>query len=161
PLGCRALFLEQHCDRAGEAVPLGSCRLPWEWAGGNAGAGAPVTACHPRARQISVALSCAMVKVPPVSCLVFTLNEEVNLPHCLRSLTWCDDVIIIDSFSTDRTEALSRASGARFLQHRFTGFGDQRNWALEQAPPKHAWALVLDADEWVPPELVNEMAERL
>jgi len=97
----------------------------------------------------------------PVSCLVFTLNEEVNLPHCLGSLAWCDDVVVVDSFSTDGTEAIARAAGARFVQHEFTGFGDQRNWTLEQVSLKHAWALVLDADERVPPELVAEMRERL
>ncbi len=68
---------------------------------------------------------------PPVSCLVFTLNEEVNLPHCLGSLGWCDDVVVVDSFSTDRTQAIAQAAGSQFLQHAFTGFGDQRNWTLE------------------------------
>jgi glycosyltransferase involved in cell wall biosynthesis len=97
----------------------------------------------------------------PVSCLVFTLNEEVNLPSCLESLGWCDDVVVVDSFSTDRTEAIARAAGARFVQHPFTGFGDQRNWCLENVPLRHPWALVLDADERVPPELAAEMAERL
>jgi len=98
---------------------------------------------------------------PPVSCLVYTLNEEVNLPHCLGSLGWCDDVIVVDSFSSDATEHLSRAASARFLQHTFTGFGDQRNWSLEQIRLKHPWALILDADERVPPALVAEMAARL
>jgi glycosyltransferase involved in cell wall biosynthesis len=98
---------------------------------------------------------------PPVSCLVFTLNEELNLPHCLESLRWCDDVAVVDSFSTDRTEAIAKAAGARFAQHAFTGFGDQRNWSLAQIPLKHPWALILDADERVPPDLVEEMARRL
>ena len=98
---------------------------------------------------------------PPVSCLIFTLNEEVNLPHCLRSVTWCDDVVVVDSFSTDRTQEIARASGARFVQHAFTGFGDQRNWALEQLELKHPWALILDADETVTPGLIVEFQERL
>src|SRR5262245_54356024 len=98
---------------------------------------------------------------PPVSCLVYTLNEEANLPHCLASLGWCDDVVVVDSFSTDSTEAIARAAGARFMPHRFTGFGDQRNWSLEHIPLKHPWALVLDADERVPPELAAELAGRL
>jgi glycosyltransferase involved in cell wall biosynthesis len=99
--------------------------------------------------------------MPPVSCLVYTLNEEVNLPWCLESLRWCDDVVVIDSYSTDRTEALARAAGARFFQHPFTGFGDQRTWSLEQIPLRHPWALILDADERVTPELVAEFDERL
>ena len=94
----------------------------------------------------------------PISVMIFTLDEEVNLPACLSSLHWCDDVIVIDSFSADRTEELSRAAGARFYQHRFEGFGLQRNWALENTQPKHAWVLILDADERVPPELVEEMS---
>lgn len=98
---------------------------------------------------------------PPVSCLIYTLNEEVNLPHCLASLGWCSDVVVVDSFSTDRTEAIARAAGARFVQHTFTGFGDQRNWSFAQVPLKHSWALILDADERVPPELAVELARRI
>jgi glycosyltransferase involved in cell wall biosynthesis len=93
--------------------------------------------------------------------LIYTLNEEVNLPHCLRSLAWCDDVVVVDSFSSDATEAIARSAGARFIQHPFTGFGDQRAWSLEQVPLKHPWALILDADERVPAELAAELADRL
>jgi glycosyltransferase involved in cell wall biosynthesis len=102
-----------------------------------------------------------MAGAPPVTCLIYTLNEEINLPHCLGSLSWCDDVVVIDSFSTDRTEAIARAAGARFVQHEFTGFGDQRNWSLTQVSLRHPWVLILDADERVPPELVAEMRQRL
>jgi glycosyltransferase involved in cell wall biosynthesis len=97
----------------------------------------------------------------PVSAMIFTLNEELHLPSCLAALGWCDDVIVVDSFSTDATEAVSRAAGARFFQHEFTGFGDQRNWALENTAPVHDWVLVLDADERVVPELVDEMRDVL
>jgi glycosyltransferase involved in cell wall biosynthesis len=93
--------------------------------------------------------------------LIYTLNEEVNLPFCLDSLKWCDDIVVIDSFSTDRTEALAQSAGARFVQHEFTGFGDQRMWSLEHVPLKHRWALILDADERVPPELAAEFSARL
>jgi len=102
-----------------------------------------------------------MLSPPPVSCLVYTLNEEVNLAHCLDSLGWCDDVVVIDSFSTDRTESIALAGGARFVQHEFTGFGDQRNWSLAEVALKHPWALILDADERVPAGLVADMAARL
>ncbi len=97
----------------------------------------------------------------PVSCLIFTLNEEMNLPHCLDSLAWCDDVVVVDSFSTDRTEQIAREWGATFVQHEFTGFGDQRNWALTTLELKHRWALILDADERVMPELAIEFHTRL
>jgi glycosyltransferase involved in cell wall biosynthesis len=98
---------------------------------------------------------------PPVSCLVYTLNEEVNLPHCLGSLGWCDDIVVVDSYSSDRTEAIAHAAGARFVQHEFTGFGDQRNWSLERIALRNPWALILDADERVPAELAREMVDRL
>jgi glycosyltransferase involved in cell wall biosynthesis len=70
-------------------------------------------------------------------------------------------VVVIDSFSTDATFELARSAGARVVQHAFTGFGDQRNWSLDNVALKHPWALILDADERVPPELVAELAERL
>jgi glycosyltransferase involved in cell wall biosynthesis len=97
----------------------------------------------------------------PVSVMVFTLNEALHLPSCLGALGWCDDIIVVDSFSTDVSETLCREAGARFFQHAFTGFGDQRNWALDHCAPKHEWILILDADERVTPELVEEFRARL
>ncbi|MFO0755033.1 MAG: glycosyltransferase family 2 protein [Byssovorax sp.] len=93
--------------------------------------------------------------------MIFTLDEERNLPACLDSLAWCDDVIVIDSFSKDRTEAICRERGVRFYQHVFEGFGKQRNWAMDHTDPKHPWILMLDADEQTPPELAEEMARVL
>lgn len=93
----------------------------------------------------------------PVSVMIFTLNEEVHLPSCLDALDWCEDVIVVDSFSTDRTEAICRERCARFFQNRFEGFGSQRNWALDNTQPRHAWILILDADERVTPELGREL----
>ena len=89
--------------------------------------------------------------------MFFTLNEELHLPSCLASLQWCDDVIVVDSFSTDRSEGICAESGARFVQHEFLGFGSQRNWALGEYPLKHNWVLILDADERVPPDLAREL----
>lgn len=109
----------------------------------------------------SLASGSARPRTVPISCFIFTLNEEINLPHCLKSLTWCDDVVVIDSFSTDRTEAIAREAGAKFWQNSFSGFGDQRNWALAKAGIKYPWALILDADERVPSEMVEELATRL
>jgi len=60
-----------------------------------------------------------------VSAMIFTLNEELHLPVCLDPLDWCDDVIVVDSFSADRTEAIARERGVRFYQHHFEGFGSQ------------------------------------
>ena len=98
---------------------------------------------------------------PPVSAVVFTLNEERNLPACLASLRWCDDVVVVDSYSSDRTAEISSEAGARFVQRRFDGFGTQRNWALDQLDLAHDWVLFLDADERVPAKLVTELERRL
>ena len=95
---------------------------------------------------------------PAVSVMIFTLNEEVHLPACLATLDWCDDVIVVDSFSTDRSAEICQSHGVRFYQHAFEGFGSQRNWALEHTEPKHAWIFILDADERVPPALARELA---
>lgn len=92
-----------------------------------------------------------------VSAMIFTLDEELHLPGCLASLAWCDDVIVVDSGSRDRTAAMARDGGARLFEHPFTGFGDQRNWALANTAPKNSWVLILDADERVTPELVEEL----
>lgn len=93
----------------------------------------------------------------PVSVMVFTLNEGVNLPRCLASLDWCSDIIVVDSFSTDATQSICADHGVRFFQHGFEGFGTQRNWALDHTAPVHPWILILDADERVPPELAREL----
>jgi glycosyltransferase involved in cell wall biosynthesis len=89
--------------------------------------------------------------------MIFTLDEELHLPSCLAALSWTDDVIVVDSFSKDRTEAIARAASARFHQHAFEGFGRQRAWALENTNPKYEWILILDADERVMPELAREL----
>lgn len=97
----------------------------------------------------------------PCSVMIFTKDEEAHLAPCLASVRWCDDVIVIDSFSTDRTLAISKEAGATVYQHRFEGLPAQRNWALGHVPVKHEWILMLDADERVPPEMVVELRERL
>jgi glycosyltransferase involved in cell wall biosynthesis len=94
-----------------------------------------------------------------VSVLIFTLNEAVHLPSCLSSLAWCDDVIVVDSFSADDTEAICRTASVRFVQHAFEGFGAQRNWAIDHCDPKYPWILILDADERVPVEMAKELRD--
>jgi glycosyltransferase involved in cell wall biosynthesis len=93
-----------------------------------------------------------------VSVLVFTLNEELNLPTCLSSLRWCDDIVVVDSFSTDNTLDICRRHKVQVVQNAFTGFGDQRNFALQNIDLKHEWVLILDADERVPEELARELS---
>jgi glycosyltransferase involved in cell wall biosynthesis len=96
-----------------------------------------------------------------ISVAIYTFNEEVNLPYCLDSLSGCDDVVIVDSFSTDRTCEIANKWGARVFQNKFTGFGDQRNWSLKNIPFHNPWVLILDADERVTPELWSEMLGKI
>jgi glycosyltransferase involved in cell wall biosynthesis len=84
-----------------------------------------------------------------ISVLILTHNEELNLARCLTSVRWADDVLVVDSFSTDRTLEIARKAGARVIQHPFTNFAEQRNFGLAQGNLRHEWVLHLDADEVV------------
>jgi len=95
--------------------------------------------------------------MPSVSVLVLTYNEEANLPACLESVRWSDDLHVVDSGSADRTQEIAREFGAQVYVHPFKDFSDQRNWALRNVRFAHEWVLVLDADESVPPELAEEL----
>jgi glycosyltransferase involved in cell wall biosynthesis len=92
-----------------------------------------------------------------VSVLILTLNEEKNLPGCLASVAGFDDIVLLDSGSTDRTVEIARAAGARVFVHPFRDFASQRNHAHETIPFRHSWVLHLDADEIVTPELAAEL----
>lgn len=92
-----------------------------------------------------------------ISIVILTLNEADNLPRCLESIRWCDDVLIMDSGSTDDTTAIAHAAGARVLTRPFDTFANQRNHAMEQGALRHPWVLHLDADEVVSPELRDEL----
>lgn len=91
-----------------------------------------------------------------VSVVVLTLNEERDLPRCLASLRACDDIVVLDSGSTDRTGAIALAAGARVCTHPFKNFAEQRNFAHRQIPFRHRWIMHLDADETMTEELWAE-----
>ena len=93
----------------------------------------------------------------PLSVLIPTLNEEVNLPACLESVAFADEVFVVDSVSTDRTCQIARQAGAQVVQHPFENYSRQKNWALDTLPFRNAWLLILDADERVTPELRTEI----
>lgn len=92
-----------------------------------------------------------------ISVLILTKNEEQDLPGCLDSVAWSDDVHVFDSFSTDRTAEIARAAGAHVSQRAFDGYASQRNAALRTLPFQHEWLLLLDADERPTPALAEEM----
>lgn len=92
-----------------------------------------------------------------ISILILTRNEERDLPECLRSVAWSDDVHVFDSYSTDATVAIAQAAGARVEQRPFDNYAAQRNAALETLPFRHSWIFSLDADERPTPALASEM----
>jgi glycosyltransferase involved in cell wall biosynthesis len=92
-----------------------------------------------------------------ISVLVLTRNEELDLPGCLESVNWSDDVHVFDSCSDDRTVEIARRAGAHVTVRPFDNFAAQRNAALRQCAFRHPWVLILDADERVPRALAEEM----
>ena len=91
-----------------------------------------------------------------ISVLILTKNEEQDLPACLRSVAWSDDVHVLDSRSSDKTVAIARAAGATVTLHDFTNWAAHQNWALANLPFRHPWVFYLDADEHMTPELVHQ-----
>ena len=89
----------------------------------------------------------------PLTAIVLTQDEEVNIAACLTALDWCADVVLVDSGSRDRTLACAQAarSGVRTFTHPFRDFGEQRNWALENTGIRTEWVVFWDADERCPP----------
>ncbi len=92
------------------------------------------------------------------SVLILTLNEEGRLPSCLSSVAGCDDVVVLDSGSSDRTAEIARAAGARVFVHSFEDFARQRNHAHRTVAFRHPWVFHLDADEQMTAELRAECA---
>lgn len=92
-----------------------------------------------------------------ISILILTLNEEQNLPSCLSSLDWCDDIVVLDSYSIDNTTVIAEKAGVRVFKRKFDNYACQRNYGMENINYKHKWVLMLDADEVVPVRLSREM----
>ena len=92
------------------------------------------------------------------SVLILTFNEARRLPACLGSVAGCDDVVVLDSHSTDRTAAIAREAGARVVLHPFANFAEQRNHAHRAIEFRHPWVFHLDADEQMTPALRAECA---
>jgi glycosyltransferase involved in cell wall biosynthesis len=95
----------------------------------------------------------------PLTVLIPTYNEERNLPDCLASVAWADEVFVVDSFSRDRTVEIARTAGTRVVQHEYVNSAAQKNWAIPQC--SHRWVLIVDADERVPKDLADEIVALL
>ena len=92
-----------------------------------------------------------------ISVLVLTKNEENNLPSCLESVQWSDDVHVLDSRSTDGTVELAKSAGAHVHFRDFDSFAGQQNWALHNISFRYPWVFYFDADERVTPALRDSM----
>lgn len=94
-----------------------------------------------------------------ISACTYTKNNADTLERCLESLAWADEVMVLDSGSSDATEAIARRKGARWEFRAWTGFGDQLRHLRDIAA--HPWVVVVDADESVPPALAGEIRRRV
>jgi glycosyltransferase involved in cell wall biosynthesis len=96
---------------------------------------------------------------PLLSVIIPTFNEEETLPRCLESVAFADEILVVDSFSTDGTLEIARAAGVRVVQREYGYSAQQKNWAIPQA--RHEWVLLVDADERVTAELRDEIRRTL
>lgn len=96
---------------------------------------------------------------PTLSVAIITLNEEANLPRTLASVAWADEIVIVDSGSTDGTRAIAQSYGARFITEAWRGFAAQKNFAISLCTSE--WVLSLDADEAVSPELAASLKKAI
>lgn len=94
-----------------------------------------------------------------ISGLVITHNEERMLPACLKCLSWCDEVLVLDDGSRDKTVQVAESAGARVIHSQLTSFAQRRNLLAKHA--KSEWLLYIDADERVTPELAQEIQAQL
>lgn len=96
--------------------------------------------------------------MPQLSVVIITFNEEKNIGRCLESVKdIADEIVVVDSFSTDRTEEICQAENVRFIKHKFEGHIEQKNWAITQAIYPHI--LSLDADEALDEKLKKSIVE--
>lgn len=94
-----------------------------------------------------------------VSAVVITYNEADVIERCLQSIQWCDEIVVVDSGSTDGTVDICRKMGAKVIHRPFTNFGEQKRFAVAQAT--HSWILSLDADEYLSANLQAEIQKEL
>src|ERR1700722_10417290 len=97
----------------------------------------------------------------PLSVMILTKNEEVNIGRCVASVAWADQVVVVDSGSSDGTIPIARSLGAEVVKQQWLGFSAQREFALRLPELMHDWVYFVDADEWVSPQLASEIAGQL
>ena len=92
-----------------------------------------------------------------ISAIIPTFNEEDHIIDAIESLAWADEIIVVDSFSTDNTVALAQSKGVKILQRNYEYSASQKNWAIPQA--SYDWVFILDADERVKDNLKKEISK--
>ncbi|MEO7177106.1 MAG: glycosyltransferase family 2 protein [Saprospiraceae bacterium] len=97
-----------------------------------------------------------------ITAIILTFNEKLHIERCISNVQQvADEIIIVDSFSTDGTQELARALGAKVIERKFIHQADQLQWAIDNLEFKNEWIIRLDADEFLTPELVNELKNRI
>jgi glycosyltransferase involved in cell wall biosynthesis len=91
----------------------------------------------------------------PLSVIITTFNEEINVAECIESVLWADEILLVDSFSTDATVEIARGYPIQVLEREYFGSAAQKNWAIDRV--LHDWVLIVDADERVPERLAREI----
>ena len=100
-----------------------------------------------------------MIFMNKLTVIIPCKNEEHNMKEVLESVKWADEVMVVDSFSSDRTLDIAKEYTNCILQHEYKSSAAQKNWAIPQA--QNEWILLVDADERVTPELKNEVLDKL
>ena len=95
----------------------------------------------------------------PISVIITTFNEEINIEDCIRSVLWADEILVVDSLSTDRTVELARKHPVKLLEREYFGSAAQKNWSMDRV--ENDWVLILDADERLTDELSLEILQLL
>ena len=93
----------------------------------------------------------------PPSVLILTLNEETNLAECISSVSWSSDIVILDSFSLDRTLEIGEKAGARIIQRHFDNWSSHQNWAVKNIKFRNPWVFYIDADERCDKDFAKEL----
>jgi glycosyltransferase involved in cell wall biosynthesis len=116
-----------------------------------------VVAGHASLSRTHALRSMSEITKVPVSVFVPIKNEAANLPRCLDSVKWADEIFVVDSQSTDRSIEIAGEHGAQVVQFHFNGtWPKKKNWALENLPFRNEWVFILDADEVLPPDAQEE-----
>ena len=108
--------------------------------------------CEPRLSHVGVGDA---ARSPAVSICIIALNEEDRIGDCIRSVQWSDEILLVDSHSTDRTREIAAQLGARVIERDWPGYAAQREFATRNA--QHDWVFWIDADERVSPQLRDEL----